>query len=145
MFGAKQLHHSLPRLCAPLRGLKYTPVSLSVIHCTAVRSFPRITRLWIVLSLCSSDSSLRAAVSYCAHVRRVSSTNTLWRPASQASSRFSIRRRISWYAVTCRACFRIIVWKTINRSEFHYLSRTPLRSPTSSSKKRLPAFPLVAS
>ena len=85
------------------------PVSRSVIHRTAVWSFPRSTRIWHVLALCSSDSSLWAAVSYCAHVHRVSSTNIPWRPTSQASSRFYTIRWIAWDAVTCWACCRITV------------------------------------
>ena len=66
------------------------PASLSVIYRTAVRSFPRSTRLWYFLALCSLDSALPAAVRYYAHVRRVSSTNISLYPASQASSLFSI-------------------------------------------------------
>ena len=59
-------------------GLITPPVSLSVIHRTAVNSFPRSTRLCQVLALYSRESFLWAAVRYCVHVRRVSSSNILW-------------------------------------------------------------------
>ena len=90
-------------------------VSCSVIHHTAIRSFPQSIMIWNVLALCSSESSLRAAVRYCAHVHRVYSTNTLWLPASQAYSCFSILHHIACDAVTCRYRCRITIWKTMNR------------------------------
>ena len=116
-----------------------------MIQCTVVRRFPQGTRLWNILALCSSDSSLQAAVRYCAYVCRVSSANILWRPISQASSCFSILRWIAWDAVTCQACFRITTWKTMNLSEFHSMSRTPCSSPTSAITKRRLTFPFGAS
>ena len=83
------------------------PVSWSAIHCTVVRSFPWSTRIWKVLALRSSVSSLWVVVRYFEHVRRVYSTNIPWRPASQASSSFSIHRRNAWDVVTCRLEYQV--------------------------------------
>ena len=62
----------------------------------------------------------------------------------QASKLFSIQSRIAWDAVTWRARFRITVWKTMNRSEFHLRYRTPSNSEPSILMNQRPTFPLGA-
>ena len=126
-------------------GCRTPPIYRSVIHLTSVCSFPRSTRIWYVCTRCSSESSLWATVRYSAHVRRVYSMSIPYCLSSQASRSFYICRRMAWDEVTCRACFSITVWKTMNRSEFHCLSRTPCISPPSVLAKRLPTFPLGTS
>ena len=142
--------HSTSITCSPVlvhrySGYRTPPVSRFVIHLTAVRSLPRSTRLWYVCARCSADSSLRATVSYSAHVGRVTLTSIPFLPSSQASRSFSVSRQMVWYAVKCRARCGITVWKTMNRSEFHFLSRTPPSSPPSAPTKRLLTFPLGTS
>ena len=126
--------------CSPV--CRTPPVSRSVIHITAVRSSPQSTRLWYVYDRCSTDSSLRATVRYSVHVRRVSSTRIPYLPSSQASRRFSICRRMMWDLVTCQARCSINIWKVMNRSKFHCLSRSPRSSPLSVPTKHLLTFPL---
>ena len=63
----------------------------------------------------------------------------------QACSRFSIRRLIAWDAVTWRARCRITIWKTMNRSEFHRLSRISFISAPNVLTNHCPTFPLSAS
>ena len=76
---------------------------------------------------------------------RVSSTSIPCLPSSQASRRFSIRRWMASDEVACQARFSITIWKTMNRSESHCMSRIPRRSPPSVTTNRFPNFPLGAS
>ena len=76
---------------------------------------------------------------------KVSYTSIPCLPSSQATRRFFIRRYTAWDAVTCRARCSIIIWKTMNCSKFHFLSRTPRRSPPSVPKNCLRTFLLGVS
>ena len=92
-----------------------------------------------------SSTSIQVAVRYYSRVRIVSSTNIPCRLASQASIHFSILCHIAWYVVTCWDHCSINIWKTMHRSEFHRLSRTPNSYLSRYLMQRKPIFPPHAS